>query len=174
MKKQSKKKNPFILMQKEVKKETWFNLLPDVTSEIPTYLMQNYQEGLDNELEKMRYLNPRNVTKWLRIESYEKWDEVYELNLTWLREPSELSDNAMETLQRVFKELWEDPILKTISSISFFLACGNEVKINLEIKETGDCYCWILEPDGEIDFTYKENELRSLYHLLKEVQAINE
>ena len=72
MKKETKKKNPFILMQKEVKKETWFDLLPDVTNEIPTYLMQNYQEGLDNELEKMRYLNPSNVTKWLKIESYEK------------------------------------------------------------------------------------------------------
>ena len=135
-------------------------------------MIQNYQEGLNNDLEQMRYLNPRNVTKWLRIESYEKWDEVYKLNLTWLRDPAELSEN--EALQRVLKELWEDLLLKTVHSISFFVACGNEVRINLEVKETGVIYSWTLEPEGEIGFTYKENELRALYHLLKEVQDINE
>ena len=170
MKKQSKKKNPFLIMQD--KKETWIDLLPDATSDIPTYMRENYQEGLDNDLERIRYLNPRNVTKWLRIESYEKWGEVYELNLTWLRDSSELSEN--EALQRVLKELWEDPILKTIHSISFFLACGNEVRINLEVKETGETYSWTLEPEGETEFVYKENELRALYHLLKEVQEIQE
>ena len=170
MKKLSKKKNPFLLIQE--KKETWINLLPDAISDIPQYLLQNYQEGLDNTLESLRYLNPRNLTKWIRIESYEKWDDAYELNLTWMGDPAELSEN--ESLQRVLKELWEDPILKTIHSISFFLVCGIEVRINLEIKETGDIYSWTLEPNGEIEFSYKENELRSLYHLLKEVQDINE
>ena len=158
MNKQSKKKkNPFLLIQD--KKEKWFDLLPNVTSDIPTYMMENYQEGLDNDLARMRYINPRNVTKWLRLEAYEKWNEGYELNLTWLRDSSELSEN--EALQRVLKELWEDHLLKTVHSISFFLACGNEVRINLEVNETGDIYSWTLEPDGEIDFSYKENELRT-------------
>ena len=170
MKKLSKKKNPFILIQD--KKEKWFDLLPNVTSDIPTYMMENYQEGLDNDLARMRYINPRNVTKQLRIESYEKWGDIYELNLTWLRDSSELSEN--EALQRVLKELWEDLLLKTVHSISFFLACGNEVRINLEVKETRDTYSWTLEPNGEIDFSYKENKLRPLYHLLKEVQDIQE
>ena len=170
MKKSKKKKSQIILIQD--RKETWFDLLPDVTSEIPTYLLQNYQEGLDNNLESLRYLNPRNVTKCLRIESYEKWGDVYELNLTWIGDPSGLSENGDETLQRVLKELWEDPILKTIHSLSFFLACGNEVRINLELKETGDTYCWILEPNGEIDYSYKENELRNLHNLLQEMEDI--
>ena len=170
-KKSKKKKHPFILMKKEIQRETWLDLLPDSMIDIPPYLMQSYQEGLDNDLVTVRSFNPRNITKWIRIESYEKWDEVYELNLTWMGDPAELSEN--EALQRMLKELWEDPILKTIQSISFFLACGNEVKINLEVKETGDIYSWTLEPDGEIDFSYKENELRALYHLLKEVQDIH-
>ena len=118
----------------------------------------------------MYYLNPRNLTKWIRMESYEKWDEVYKLNLTWMADPTELSENGTETLQRGLKELWEEPILNTIQSILFFLACGSVVIINLEVKETRNIYSWTLEPDGEIEFTNKENELRALYHLLKQVQ----
>ena len=68
-------------------------MLPNATNDIPSYMIQNYQGGLDNDLERMRYLNPRNVTKRLRIESYEKWDEIYELNLTWIGDPAELSEN---------------------------------------------------------------------------------
>ena len=74
--------------------DKWSDLLSG--NDTPGILMNQAQEKIDNELEQIRYLNPRNITKWLRVESFEKWEDSYELDLTWIGKSSELSQDNSE------------------------------------------------------------------------------
>ena len=132
--------------------------------------MNQVQEKIDNELEQIRHLNPRNITKWLRMESFEKWGDTYELDLTWIGNPSELSQDNNEIFQRVVTELWHDYILNTMPMITFFLKCGNAVIVRLDIKRAGETLTWNLDPNGTIEFDSQENNLSSFCKLLKDVQ----
>lgn len=146
----------------------WSDLLSG--NDTPGILMNQVQEKIDNELEQIRHLNPRNITKWLRVESFEKWEDSYELDLTWIGKTSELSQDNSEIFQRVTMELWHDNIINTMPLITFFLKCGCTVIICLNIKNTGETLSWKLDPDGTIDFDSQENNLTSFCKLLKDVQ----
>ena len=145
--------------------DKWSDLLS--RDENPGFLMNQIQEKIDNDLEQIRHLNPRNITKWLRVESFEKWNDIYELDLTWIGKPSELSQGNSEIFQRVVMELWHDNIINTMPMITFFLKSGSPVRISLDIKHVGETLIWNLDPDGTIEFDSQEN---NFCKLLKDVQ----
>ena len=120
-------------------KLTWIDLFIDSMADVPEYMFAKIQKDADIDILKMRNISPRNISKMVRLEQFEKIDDKYVMNLTWLGDTSKFSNDLYELLEKILQELCEDMIWNAASNISFLLKYQSEIQINLESKSSVIC-----------------------------------